>query len=167
MRTYETVRHAETTAARVRGDHQVTGQTAGSAWPSASPPPAASALYWELRDVDQLPRVRADLRRHAAAQGLATADADLVDQVVLVLDEMASNALRHGGGGVAAAVRLTPDAYLIEVSDQAASSPPIPAVGRDPSEGGLGLYLIAELATRHGWYVSNGHKHVWALLPRG
>jgi anti-sigma regulatory factor (Ser/Thr protein kinase) len=167
MRTYEIVRHAGTTAARVRGDHQVTGQTAGSVWPSASPPPAASALYWELRDVDQLPRVRADLRRHAAAQGLAAADTDLVDKVVLALDEMASNALRHGGGGVAAAVRLTPDAYLIEVSDQAASSPPVPAVGRDPSEGGLGLYLIAELATRHGWYVSNGHKHVWALLPRG
>jgi anti-sigma regulatory factor (Ser/Thr protein kinase) len=111
--------------------------------------------------------MRAELRQHAAAQGLATADADLVDQVVLVLDEMASNALRHGGGGVAAAVRLTEDAYLIEVSDQAVSSPPTPAVGRDPSEGGLGLYLIAELAARHGWYVSNGHKHVWALLPRG
>ena len=167
MRTYETVRPAETVAARVRGDHQVTGQTAGSVWPSASPPPAASALYWELRDVHELPRMRAELRQHAAAQGLATADADLVDQVVLVLDEMASNALRHGGGGVAAAVRLTEDAYLIEVSDQAVSSPPTPAVGRDPSEGGLGLYLIAELATRHGWYVSNGHKHVWALLPHG
>jgi hypothetical protein len=64
-------------------------------------------------------------------------------------------------------VRLTPDAYLIEVSDQAASSPPSPAVGRDPSEGGLGLYLIAEMATEHGWYVRDGHKHVWALLPRG
>jgi anti-sigma regulatory factor (Ser/Thr protein kinase) len=79
---------------------------------------------------------------------------------------MASNALRHGGGRVRAAVRATAEAYLIEVSDQAASAPPTPAVGRDPSEGGLGLYLIAELATQHGWYVDNGHKHVWALLPR-
>jgi anti-sigma regulatory factor (Ser/Thr protein kinase) len=111
--------------------------------------------------------VRAELRRHVTARTSATADADLIDQVVLALDEMASNALRHGGGDVAAAVRLTEDAYLIEVSDQAASSPPTPAVDRDPSQGGLGLYLIAELATRHGWYVSNGTKHVWALLPRG
>jgi hypothetical protein len=53
------------------------------------------------------------------------------------------------------------------VSDAAASSPPTPAIGRDPSEGGLGLYLIAELASDHGWYVRGGAKHVWALLPRG
>jgi hypothetical protein len=64
-------------------------------------------------------------------------------------------------------VRTTPDAFLIEVSDAAADAPPSPAVGRDPSEGGLGLYLIAELATAHGWYVRDGAKYVWALLPRG
>jgi anti-sigma regulatory factor (Ser/Thr protein kinase) len=144
----------------------VTGQTAGPIWPSASPPPAASALYWELRDVAELPRVRAELRRHATARTSATADADLIDQLVLALDEMASNALRHGGGEVRATVRMTDDAYLIEVSDQAATAPPTPAVGRDPSEGGLGLYLIAEMATEHGWYVEAGHKFVWALLPR-
>ena len=68
--------------------------------------------------------------------------------MVLALDEMASNALRHGGGRVRAAVGQTEDAYLIEVTDQAVASPPAPAVGRDPSEGGLGLYLIAEMAIR-------------------
>jgi two-component sensor histidine kinase len=159
----------------------VTGQAAGSVWPSASPPPADPALFWDLQDVAELPRVRAELRRHAMAHPMAyprahprsrsAADADaatdLRDQLILALDEMASNALRHGGGRVQAAVRLTPDAYLIEVSDEAATAPPSPAVDRDPSEGGLGLYLIAEMATAHGWYVSNGYKHVWALLPRG
>jgi anti-sigma regulatory factor (Ser/Thr protein kinase) len=148
----------------------VTGQAAGPVWPSASPPAAEPALAWELRDVAELPRVRAELRRHATLHAATGADADtaadLRDQLVLALDEMASNALRHGGGKVRAAVRLTPDAYLIEVSDQAASSPPAPAIDRDPSEGGLGLYLIAEMATAHGWYVNTGHKHVWALLPR-
>ena len=86
--------------------------------------------------------------------------------MVLALDEMASNALRHGGGEVQATLRVTDDAYLIEVSDRAAASPPTPAVDRDPSEGGLGLYLIAEMSTEHGWYVEGGHKIVWALLPR-
>jgi anti-sigma regulatory factor (Ser/Thr protein kinase) len=137
---------------------------AGPAWPSASPPPASPALSWELRDIAQLPQVRDELRRHAAAH--AHADADARDQLILALDEMASNALRHGGGRVRAAVRLTPDAYLIEVADGAASAPPSPAVDRDPSEGGLGLYLIAEMATAHGWYVQGGDKYVWALLPR-
>ena len=132
-------------------------------WPSASPPPATPALTWHLQDVAELPAVRAELRRNGAA---GRPNPDLLDQVVLALDEMASNALRHGGGEVRATVRLTDDAYLIEVSDQAAGAPPTPAVGRDPSEGGLGLYLIAEMATEHGWYVENGAKFVWALLPR-
>jgi anti-sigma regulatory factor (Ser/Thr protein kinase) len=146
----------------------VTGQARGPVWPSAAPPPATPVLSWDLRDVAELPRVRSELRRRAVPaerQDDPEID-DMRDRLVLALDEMASNALRHGGGQVRAAVRQTHDAYLIEVSDQAVSAPPAPAVGRDPSEGGLGLYLIAELATEHGWYVSNGHKHVWALLPR-
>ena len=137
-------------------------------WPSASPPPATSVLSWDLHDVVELPRVRAELRRHTitAAPADDPQTTDVHDQLVLALDEMASNALRHGGGRVQAAVAETDDAFLVEVTDQAPESPPSPAVGRDPSEGGLGLYLIAEMAIRHGWYVRNGVKHVWALLPR-
>ena len=147
----------------------MTGQAGGAVWPSASPPPAAPVFSWELRTVAELPRVRAELRERSVASGGAPdpETADFWDRLVLALDEMASNALRHGGGRVRAAVRETPDAYLIEVSDQAATTPPSPAVDRDPSEGGLGLYLIAEMSTAHGWYVSNGNKYVWALLPRG
>ena len=141
----------------------MTGHAAGAAWPSASPPPAAPALTWHLEDVAELPGVRSQLRGLATT---GTSDPDLLDQLILALDEMASNALRHGGGEVRATVRLTDAAYLIEVSDRAAAAPPMPAVGRDPSEGGLGLYLIAEMATEHGWYVEGGAKHVWALLPR-
>ena len=148
-----------------RGLH-VTGQPARPIWPSASPPEATPALHWALQEVAQLPRVRAELRQHASPATGTPMDPDLLDQLILALDEMASNALRHGGGSVEATVRLTEDAYLVEVSDSATTAPPAPAVGRDPSEGGLGLYLIAELSTRHGWYVRNGHKHVWALLPR-
>lgn len=148
-----------------RGLH-VTGQPAGPIWPSASPPEAKPALHWTLQELAQLPRVRADLRRHADGVDGGPMHPDLVDQLILALDEMASNALRHGGGSVQATVRLTEDAYLVVVSDSATTAPPAPAVGRDPSEGGLGLYLIAELASHHGWYVDDGHKHVWALLPR-
>lgn len=154
---------------RVEGINRVTGQAAGPAWPSAAPPSAHDGLRWALSDVSELPRVRSEARRHVAAHAVRMDGdgADLRDQLVLALDEMASNALRHGGGRVRASIRLTPDSYLVEVSDGAASAPPRPAIGRDPSEGGLGLYLIAELATDHGWYVRGGAKHVWALLPRG
>lgn len=143
----------------------MTGQAAGRTWPSACPPPARPLLVWQLRDVAELPGVRADVRRALTADDRGAATADLVDRLVLALDEMASNALRHGGGDVRAAIGSTGSAYLVEVADQATHRPPAPAVGRDPSLGGLGLYLIAELADEHGWYVGDGHKHVWAVLP--
>ena len=138
----------------------MTRESAGSIWPSATPPPATDGLSWELSGIAQLPKVRTELRAH-----LDGAEPDLRDRLVLALDEMASNALRHGGGGVRAAVRRTGSAWLLEVCDRATDSPPKPAIGRDPSKGGLGLYLIAELASAHGWYVEGDAKHVWAVLP--
>jgi anti-sigma regulatory factor (Ser/Thr protein kinase) len=101
----------------------------------------------------------------AGSSGAPTAE-ELDEAVVLAFDEMASNALRHGGGGVRARVQRTPRAWLIEVRDSAPHTPPQPAVGRDPSQGGLGLYLIAEMADAHGWHLADGQKSVWALLPR-
>ncbi|WP_369135392.1 ATP-binding protein [Modestobacter sp. I12A-02662] len=143
------------------------GGPAGSSWPSSPPPPAGDGWNWELTSVAELPRVRQDLRRGLAAAARGHTTDELDEAVVLAFDEMASNALRHGGGQVRAQVRATRDGWLIEVRDAAASRPPQPAVGRDPSQGGLGLYLIAEMAHDHGWHVADGQKAVWALLPRG
>ncbi|RBY92337.1 ATP-binding protein [Blastococcus sp. TBT05-19] len=144
----------------------MTGQAAGTTWPSAYPPAADPVLDWQLTTVAELPGVRADVRRELTAVARGSVTPDLIDRLVLALDEMASNALRHGGGDVRAAIGRTGSAYLVQVADRAPHTPPSPAVGRDPSLGGLGLYLIAELAQGHGWYVADGAKHVWALLPR-
>ncbi len=138
----------------------MTGETARELWPSARPPAGPDHFAWDLDSVAELPLVRAEVRAHLAGPR----QADLRDRLVLALDEMASNALRHGGGRVRAAVRPLAGAWLVEVRDGAPDAPPTPAVGRDPSEGGLGLYLIAELATDHGWYVTGEAKHVWAVL---
>ncbi len=148
-----------------RGPH-VIRQAAGPTWPSASPPQGTPALNWRLREVAELPRIRAELRRYATGPDAEAMDPDLLDQLILALDEMASNALRHGGGGVRASVRRTERAWLVEVCDGAATRPPEPAVGRDPSQGGLGLYLIAEMSHAHGWHLEDDVKSVWALLPR-
>ena len=143
----------------------MTGQ-AGTIWPSAYPPAADPVLSWALTAVSELPAVRADVRRRLTGPAQDSMTPDLIDRLVLALDEMASNALRHGAGHVGASIGRTGDAYLLEVTDQAPQTPPSPAVGRDPSFGGLGLYLIAELAEQHGWYATESHKHVWALLAR-
>ena len=146
----------------------MSGQSARLAWPSSPPPPAAGGWHWELARISELPRVRAQLRRDLAelTDPADAAAADRNEAVVLAFDEMASNALRHGGGNVRARVQSTGTAWLIEVRDAAATRPPEPAVGRDPSQGGLGLYLIAEMADDHGWHLTEGEKSVWALLPR-
>ncbi|MGY1762100.1 ATP-binding protein [Geodermatophilus sp. SYSU D00779] len=138
----------------------MTGETVRQLWPSARPPAAPEYFAWDLGSVAELPVVRAEVRAHLDGPH----QADLRDRLVLALDELASNALRHGGGRVRATVRPLANAWLIEVRDGAPGTPPAPAVNRDPSEGGLGLYLIAELATDHGWYVTAGAKHVWAVL---
>ena len=119
-------------------------------------------MSWHLSDVAELPGMREDLRRSREVGG----QSDLRDRLLLVLDEMASNALRHGGGHVEAAVRRTGDAFLVAVSDGDTRTPPTPAVDRDPAHGGLGLYIIAELSTAHGWFVEGHAKTVWAVLPR-
>ncbi|MCO7222357.1 ATP-binding protein [Klenkia sp. PcliD-1-E] len=143
--------------------------TASPVWPSAAPPDAPPGEVWDLQHVSELPRVRAQLRRLLVAapddSGPEVA-AELVDRVVLAFDEMASNALRHGGAGVRARVAPHGRSWLVEVCDSAATTPPTPAIGRDPSQGGLGLYLIAEMATAHGWQTVGATKSVWALLPR-
>jgi anti-sigma regulatory factor (Ser/Thr protein kinase) len=146
----------------------VTGEPGRLEWPAAEPPAAEEGWRWNLSHVAELPAVRAQLRAGlAAASSADPRAAELDEAVILAFDEMASNALRHGGGQVSASVLRTAQAWLIEVCDQAATQPPRPAVDRDPSLGGLGLYLIAEMADAHGWHQSDGLKSVWALLPRG
>jgi anti-sigma regulatory factor (Ser/Thr protein kinase) len=89
---------------------------------------------------------------------------EAVDRVVLAFDEMASNALRHGGSGATATVSRSADCWLVEVRDAARVRPPTPAIDRDPSQGGLGLHLIAEMSVEHGWHAETDTKVVWALL---
>jgi two-component sensor histidine kinase len=87
------------------------------------------------------------------------------ERLVLIADELTSNALRHGEAPVATALSRTRDQWLVAVSDTSTEVPPAPAVGRDPGRGGFGLYLVADLSARHGWCVARGAKTVWAVVP--
>jgi two-component sensor histidine kinase len=86
------------------------------------------------------------------------------ERLVLIADELTSNALRHGGMPVAARLSRGRGEWLVSVSDSSTDVPPEPAQGRDPGHGGFGLYLIADLAVRHGWFVQRGAKTVWAVV---
>ena len=87
------------------------------------------------------------------------------ERLVLIADELASNALRHGGTPVAAAISQADDQWLVAVSDASPDIPPTPAQGRDPGKGGFGLYLVADLSVRHGWTtIGRGQKTAWAVV---
>jgi anti-sigma regulatory factor (Ser/Thr protein kinase) len=113
-------------------------------------------------------RVRSDLRARIAHPSVSSASTeDARDGLLLVFEELASNALRHGGGDVRALVVAGPGGWLLDLSDEAPDRPPVPAVDRDPALGGMGLHLVAQLSSTYGYERRPGRKHVWARLPSG
>ena len=141
----------------------------GLVWPSAPVPTEHGDVWrWELPTVHDASRVRMDLRARLAHPSLAARSTeDAREGLLLTFEELASNALRHGGGVVEAMIVAVPSGWLIVLSDEAPDSPPRPAVDRDPAFGGMGLPMVAQLSTDYGWAAGPGRKHVWARLPSG
>ena len=100
---------------------------------------------------------------HDGARPAATAE-DAVQRLLLAFEELASNALRHGGPPIEVTVTRTGCSWLLEVSDAAADRPPMPAAGRDPALGGMGLPLVATICADNGWTVEGDRKVVWASM---
>lgn len=133
-------------------------------WTLAPSPSGQRFWRWSPKSVSDLPGIRRALR--AGLWSLpAHGGPELNDVLVLLLDEMLSNALRHGRTPVLAEVRRTARSWVLEVSDEAAAAPPQRAWNRDPAEGRMGLCIVEQLANAHGWFVTGTRKYVWASLP--
>ncbi|MFD5888720.1 ATP-binding protein [Streptomyces sp. NPDC060334] len=94
-------------------------------------------------------------------------DPEHADTVVLVVSELVTNALRHGGGSHTLRLTAHPDTIEVAVDD---SSPRMPRP-RTPDlirgTGGFGWHMVNDLA--HAIVVTprpEGGKTVRALLPR-
>jgi anti-sigma regulatory factor (Ser/Thr protein kinase) len=130
------------------------------------PVPGTALVVWarELCTPIDLTVSRAEFRDMVCAAWLRHhAPVDL-DELLLVYEELTSNGLRHGRSPVLVRVVATADGWLVDVTDAAVDHPPVPAVDRDPADGGLGLHLVARLCRAHGWIVDDGRKHVWACV---
>ncbi|WP_323447838.1 ATP-binding protein [Streptomyces yaizuensis] len=116
-------------------------------------------------------RMRAELR------GGGVPDT-VVDDAVLVLSELLSNACRHGRplgradvgeGNIRAAWRLDRTGRLtIEVTDGGGPTRPVPSTPSVTARGGRGLSIIGALA--QAWGVRDsaaGEVTVWAVLQEG
>lgn len=139
------------------------------AWPAAPVPEVPGDTWrWQLPSVHDASRVRMDLRARLAHPSLTSSSTeDAREGLLLAFEELASNALRHGGGAVEAVIVATRQGWLLTLSDEAPDRPPVPAVNRDPALGGMGLPMVAQLSVRYGYAVSPDRKHVWAQLTSG
>ena len=91
---------------------------------------------------------------------------DVVEAAMLVVSELVTNALLHGGGSCELAVRMIGSVLRIEVADDAARSPDLLAADKD-SESGRGLLIISSLAEAWGVDARSKGKVVWAELISG
>ncbi|GAA3661780.1 ATP-binding protein [Streptomyces iranensis] len=112
-------------------------------------------------------RMRIDLRRTGVSDSV-------IDDAVLILSELLSNAWRHGrpwrsdhgGGTVRAAWTVDEDDRLtVEVTDGGGPTRPLPAKPSVTARGGRGLNIIRSLAEEWGVRDDIGEVTVWALLP--
>ncbi|RPK48723.1 hypothetical protein EES40_08695 [Streptomyces sp. ADI93-02] len=89
-------------------------------------------------------------RAREAARGFACGlvpapGSDTVDTLVLVVSELATNALRHGGGRYALELSATRDALTAAISDPSPVPPRERAPDLNGGSGGFGWHMVRRL----------------------
>src|SRR4051794_16592636 len=104
---------------------------------------------------------RVDLHRHLERQGVPQT---VLDGVLLVASELATNAVLHGAPPIELAACVTRDVVRVEVAD-GSSDLPHPRHYGSTAATGRGLGIVA--AVSHGWgaFERSDGKTVWAEVP--
>ena len=113
----------------------------------------------QLGDADVVSGARAAVVRRATELG----HEDLADDARLVLSELVTNAMLHGGGCTGIEITSIDHGLRIEVRD-GSRLPPLLARPSEESLTGRGLRLVDRLAERWGATVEGEGKAVWAEI---
>ncbi len=119
---------------------------------------ARQTLPGDLRSVRQSRRIVG-----AALRGWC--EDDVVAAAELAISELATNGIQHGGGGIEVSVAVGATSARVEVSDRN-PAPPLLRQAANTDEGGRGLQVISQLATRWGVTERRTGKSVWFELDR-
>jgi anti-sigma regulatory factor (Ser/Thr protein kinase) len=112
--------------------------------PPPPPPDLGVSDVDVVFDAEELPRLR---RRVAAAAATAGIDDDRVDDLVLAVNELATNSVEHGPGSGRLRLWLSRGSVTAEVADRGRMDVPFPGLVRPAVTGarGRGLWLASEL----------------------
>jgi serine phosphatase RsbU (regulator of sigma subunit)/anti-sigma regulatory factor (Ser/Thr protein kinase) len=116
-------------------------------------------------EVDGFEQVR-DVRAHVAEELTAFGYGPLVDDAQLVVSELVTNALLHGGGRGEVRLRRIDDGVRAEVVDRSHNLPVVAVIG-DRTLTGRGLHLVTRVSRQWGVEPLESGKIVWAEIAPG
>jgi anti-sigma regulatory factor (Ser/Thr protein kinase) len=103
--------------------------------------------------------------RSVVRHSLEPTDGDLVELVVLLADEVVTNAVVHGRGPIDIAVDADEKRVKVMVCDRSEIRPRPRQAARD-AEGGRGLSIVEAIASRWGVSAMEVGKSVWFEIDR-
>jgi len=87
-----------------------------------------------------------------------------VDDAVLIVSELATNAVRYGADPIALHASLNGGVLVIAVQDGFPSDLPYPKILTFTEPSGRGMHLISAASNRWGWDRTDASKVVWAEI---
>jgi anti-sigma regulatory factor (Ser/Thr protein kinase) len=126
-----------------------------SVWPISS--------SYELPESAASPRLARSLVRSA----LAGFPEDVVDTVLLLVSELVTNAVIHGGSASRLHLQVVEGHVRVAVDDHSGEALSFPEEGVDPRDGGRGLVLVDALSSSWGCIEIEGGKRAWFELLKG
>ena len=88
---------------------------------------------------------------------------EVVDDAVLLVSELVTNSVLHGGPPVVVAVDCDEATLQVRVRD-GSSALPAPRDAASADENGRGLALVAEMSADWGVDTEEDGKHVWFVI---
>jgi anti-sigma regulatory factor (Ser/Thr protein kinase) len=105
----------------------------------------------------------AHARKFLRSASCATHHSEVLEDAVLLVSELVTNSVKHGGPPVVVAVDCDGDALQVRVRDGSPTMP-TPRDARQTEENGRGLALVKTISSEWGVDPEADGKHVWFVL---